>query len=134
MAILKAVSMKQAVKNWILQAESDLDSAKYNFKGKKLDVAAYLCQQCAEKGLKAIYLNISNELWKTHDLVKLGTLVNAPKNIIGICNDLNPIYVEDRYPDFSDVIPAKKFAEKDIKQFLKKAEKALKWIKKQLKL
>jgi len=125
--------MKNVVNNWMMQAESDLDSAKYNFKGRKLDVAAYLCQQSVEKGLKAAYLKKTNELWKTHDLVKLGTLINAPERIIKICNDLNPIYVEDRYPDFSDIIPAKKFADKDVKEYLRKAERAIKWIKTQLK-
>ncbi len=98
-----------------MQAKSDLDSAEYNFKGKKFDVAAYLCHQSVEKGLKAVYLKKNDKLWKTHDLVKLATLLNAPKDIIEIGNDLNPIYVEDRYPDFSDVIPAKKFVEADVK-------------------
>ena len=121
--------MKQIAKNWLAQAESDLDSAKYNFQGKKLDVAAYLCQQSVEKGLKALYLNAHKKLWKTHDLIKLASLVNAPKEIVQMCNELNPIYVEDRYPDFSDIIPAKKFNEDEIKDFLEKAEKTLKWIK-----
>jgi len=124
--------MKEIVKNWLMQAESDMNSAKYNFKGKKFDVAAYLCHQSVEKGLKAIYLKKNNKLWRTHDLVKLAALIDAPKNIIEICNDLNPIYVEDRYPDFSDVIPAKKFAETDIKDFIKKSKKAIKWIKAQI--
>ncbi len=125
--------MKGIAGNWMMQAESDLDSAKYNFKGKKYDVAAYLCQQSIEKGLKALCLKKNNELLKIHDLVKLGSIIHAPKQIISICNDLNPIYAEDRYPDFSEVIPAKKFSDKDIKQFLKKAERAIKWIKKNLK-
>ena len=116
-----------------MQAESDLDSSKYNLEGKKYDVAAYLCQQSAEKGLKALYLNRNNELWKTHDLVKLASLVDAPKEIIEICNDLNPIYLEDRYPDFSETIPAKKFTQKEVEEYFKKARKAIIWIKKQLK-
>jgi len=125
--------MKKIAKNWIMQAESDLDSSKYNLEGKKYDVAAYLCQQSAEKGLKALYLNKNNELWKTHDLVKLASLVDAPKEIIEICNDLNPIYLEDRYPDFSETIPAKKFTRKEVEEYFKKARKAIIWIKKQLK-
>ena len=125
--------MKKIAKNWIMQAESDLDSSKYNLEGKKYDVAAYLCQQSAEKGLKALYLNKNNELWKTHDLVKLASLVDAPKEIIEICNDLNPIYLEDRYPDFSETIPAKKFTQKEVEEYFKKARKAVTWIKKQLK-
>lgn len=125
--------MEKIVSNWIKQAESDLDSARYNLKGKKFDVAAYLCQQVIEKGLKALYLKQKKELWKTHDLVKLATLVKAPPEIVKICNDLNPIYVEDRYPDYSDTIPAKKFSGEDVKEFVKKAQKVILWIKAQLK-
>ena len=124
--------MKKIITNWFMQAEIDLDSAKYNFDGKKLDVAALLCQQSVEKGLKALYLKIKGELWKTHDLVKLAILVKAPEEIIKTVNDLNPIYFEDRYPDFSDIIPAKKFSDKDIEEFIKKAEKAIRWIKTKL--
>lgn len=115
-----------------MQAEIDLDSAKYNFKGKILDVAALLCQQSVEKGLKALYLKDKGELWKTHDLVKLAILVKAPEDIIKTVNDLNPIYFEDRYPDFSDIIPAKKFSDKEVDEFIKKAEKAIRWIKTKL--
>lgn len=125
--------MNKTAKNWILQAESDFETAKYNDKGNKLDIAAYLCHQTAEKSLKAVYLEKTNKLWKTHDLVKLCMLVNAPKDIIKVCNDLNPIYAEDKYPDFSDIIPAKKFKREDIKDFLTKAGEVLKWTHAQLK-
>ena len=125
--------MEKIVDNWIRQAEYDLGSAKYNLKGKKYDVAAYLCQQTVEKGLKGLYLKQEKELWKTHDLVKLAALVKAPAEIVKICNDLNRIYVEDRYPDYSDVIPAKKFVKEDVEEFIKKAQEVLRWIKTQLK-
>ncbi len=125
--------MKDIADNWFMQAQSDLSSAKYNFKGKRLDVAAYLCHQSVEKGLKALCLKKGKGLLKIHDLVKLGTLTDAPKQIIEICNDLNPIYVEDRYPDFSDTIPAKRFLEVEIKEFFGKAKEAMKWIKAEMK-
>ena len=120
-------------KNWLMQAESDLKSAKYNLTGKKLDIAAYLCQQSAEKALKSLYININNQLWKTHDLIKLAELLKAPKRIIDFCNELNPIYAEDRYPDYSDIIPAKKFQEEEIRGFLNKSKEVLKWTKENLK-
>jgi len=126
-------AVKKISKNWLAQAESDLKSAKYNLSGKKLDIAAYLCQQSVEKALKSLYIKINNKLWKTHDLVKLAELVKAPKKIIGLCNDLNPIYTEDRYPDYSDIIPAKKFQESEVKDFLYKSKEVLKWTKENLK-
>ncbi len=124
--------MEKIVENWINQAESDLESAKYNLQGGKLDVAAYLCQQSTEKALKALYIKNKNELWKTHDLVKLAELVKAPKRIVELCNEINPIYTEDRYPDYSDVIPAKKFKQEEVEDFFNKSKEVIKWIKKNL--
>jgi len=121
--------MEHIVKNWIKQAAADLDSAQYNAKGKKYDVAAFLCQQSVEKALKGLYLQEKKELWKTHDLVRLASLLEAPQGIIGICNELNPIYFEERYPDFSDTIPAEKFNKEEIDDFLEKAKEVLEWIK-----
>ncbi len=123
---------RKIIKNWLEQAESDLKSAEYNLNGRKLDVASYLCQQAAEKALKAFCIKIHNKLWKTHDLIKLAELVNAPENIIEICNVLSPIYTEDRYPDYSDIIPAKKFEEKEVSDFLNKAKEVVKWTKESL--
>jgi len=120
---------KKIIKNWLEQAESDLKSAEYNLNGKRFDVAAYLSHQSSEKSLKALYIKIHNKLWKTHDLIKLAEIVKAPENIIRICNELNPIYAEDRYPDYSDIIPAKKFEEKEVKDFLNKAKEVVKWTK-----
>ena len=53
--------------------------------------------------------------------------------IIDFCNELNPIYAEDRYPDYSDIIPAKKFQEEEIRGFLNKSKEVLKWTKENLK-
>lgn len=124
--------MREEVKNWWKQARHDFEVAEYNLKGNMLDSAAFYAQQSVEKGLKALYLEKKNELWRTHDLVKLANLVNAPVKIVKFCNDLSPIYFEDRYPDFLDVIPAEKFSEEDVNEFIKKAEKTIKWIKTKL--
>ena len=40
---------EKIIKNWLEQAESDLESAEYNLKGKRFDVTAYLSQQSSEK-------------------------------------------------------------------------------------
>ena len=45
-------------KRWLLQAEQDLDDAKYVFRGKRFHLACFLAQQAAEKALKAfLYAN-----------------------------------------------------------------------------
>lgn len=48
--------MENAVKDWFLQTEADLDSAEYNLAGGKYYAAVIFAQQAAEKALKAVYI------------------------------------------------------------------------------
>ena len=48
------------------------------------------------------------------------------------CIKLNKVYVETRYPDAGDVIPAKKFSKEDAAAFVNLAEEILSWLKKKL--
>lgn len=90
--------MRKEAREWLSKAESDADAAEYNIKGQYYEVAAFLCQQAAEKALKAIYINDFGELVKTHDLHFLGKRTNAPENILDACDALSGLYVESRYP------------------------------------
>ena len=63
--------MKPEVKDWLEQAEHDIEVAEYNFNGNMLDAAAFYSQQAAEKALKSIYISEFNKLWKVHDLVRI---------------------------------------------------------------
>jgi HEPN domain-containing protein len=52
------------------------------------------------------------ELWKIHDLVKLGGKLSAPKNVISSCERLTQHYVATRYPVEAD------YSESDSKEAL----------------
>lgn len=117
--------MKEARK-WLEKAEEDLDTAKFNFSGKRYDVAAFFCQQAAEKALKALYILKFRRLWKIHDLMELGRKVGAPSNLLKACDALNPHYIATRYP--SDV----PYSENIAKHASKNAEKVLVWVRKKL--
>ena len=82
---------------WIKMAENDLSDAKFNLKHGRLNTAAFLSHQAAEKALKALYILKFNKLLKVHDLVKLGKQVGADENILNACDLLNPFYIETRY-------------------------------------
>jgi len=90
-------------------------------------VAAFLCQQSVEKGLKALYIKKYQKLLKIHDLVELAKKIGAEFEVLDLCSKLNPAYIETRYPD----VP-KSYNKENIKELLKDAEKVLKWIKKSL--
>ena len=74
--------MKKEVKNWLEQAEHDIEVAEYNLNGNMLDAAAFYSQQAVEKALKSLYILKFEELWKVHDLVRIAKRIQAPTKIV----------------------------------------------------
>ncbi len=93
------MNMKPEVKNWLEQAEHDIEVAEYNFDGNMLDAAAFYSQQAAEKALKSLYISKFNELWRVHDLVRIAKRIEAPTKIAISCAKITPAYTGTRYPD-----------------------------------
>jgi len=93
------------------KAEQDLDTAKYNIKGKKLAGGLFFLQQSAEKALKVLYIKKFKKLFKTHN-----------------CELLSPAYQYTRYPDVAKVTALEQRAD----EFLEYAEEVLRWAKKNL--
>ena len=63
--------MKEDVKLWFAKAIEDQKSAMVLFDNKRHDDAAVYCHQVIEKALKALILQLENEVPKTHDLSHL---------------------------------------------------------------
>ncbi|MBU2576133.1 MAG: HEPN domain-containing protein [Nanoarchaeota archaeon] len=117
---------KEEFEKWFEQAGVDLSSAKYNFDGEKYSVAVFLCEQTVEKGLKALIIKKSNELIKTHDLVRLGKKVNLPEKFFDKLAELSSLYTEVRY------VPVKDFEKIEVDSFIKFAEEVLEWLIKKI--
>ena len=115
-------------KDWLKQAEKDLDTAKYNLDGNKTEAGFFFLQQSAEKALKAIYIKKFKELLKVHDLVILAKKLNAPKQILEYCTKLTPAYQYTRYPDVSKVDDLKEVQD----DFILYSEEIIKWCKENL--
>ena len=115
-------------KEWILQSEKELDVAKYNLNGGKMESGIFFLQQSAEKALKSLYIKKFKSLLRTHDLVILASKLNAPKQIIEYCKELTPAYSYTRYPD----IPKVEDLELKISDLIKFAEEILRWVKKNI--
>lgn len=120
--------MKQEIRNWLAKAKEDFDAAKYNFEGGKYAVSIFLCQQAAEKALKALFLERKNELIKTHDLVLLAKNLKAPKEITEHAKDLTLAYTYTRYPD----VPEIKEIRHKSRTFLDYVGSVIKWTEKEL--
>ena len=116
--------------NWLRQAIYDLDTAKDNFNIKRYSYAIFLSEQSVEKALKSLFLKEFGEIPRVHDLTVLAKKLKVPDKLYGHCEDLTNVYMETRYPDVSEVIPAEKFTRDEANSFISKAEEVLEWIKK----
>ena len=97
---------KDLLLDWIRHATNDLIVARHSFDDlypKQTEIAVYLCQQCAEKALKAFLVFNDIDPPKIHNLNKLCELC---KNIDSgfsqieiICARLNPFSSASRYPN-----------------------------------
>lgn len=112
---------KLGTEKWLSKSLKDLENAKFSYKWKRFDMAAFYSQQSVEKALKALYIKSFGRLIKTHDLNQLGKELNMPQKIIRRCIALNRAYVITRYPDIEE-----EYSNKDIEEFLRTAEMVIK--------
>ena len=122
--------MVAPVGNWLKQARRDLEAADVNFKARQFYVCVFLCQQASEKGLKSVILKKTKELIKTHDLKFLAKKAGAPIDLQMKASFLTPYFVESRYPDFEEGIPADAFNKIEAKETLKQTRAILDWVEK----
>ena len=94
---------------WIQKADNDILSAHYlaeNMHPVPTEVVCFLCQQAAEKYLKAFLVYNDQEPPKTHDLSELAKsccIFNADFSVLyPKCDFLFPFAVRTRYPGGSD--------------------------------
>ena len=120
--------MTEEIKRWVLQAQEDLEVAKFLFDGKKYKQASFFCQQAVEKGLKAVLLKKKRTLIKIHDLVKLAQLVDIDVGYMPDCEKLTVVYVDTRYPDTLNNI----YSQKETALDLGRAMRILQWVEKNI--
>ena len=128
--------MLDKVKYWLDLCDDDLITAKWVYKGERWLYMAFLCNQIAEKALKAVIAGVTNELPpKTHDLFKLAKKSNIagqlPDEHRSFLNNIARYQIEARYPEYKNQAAALLDAEK-CKQMLKETEDFLCWIKQKL--
>ena len=119
--------MREEVKKWLEQAKNDLHAARNSADSKNFDWACFQAQQAAEKALKALLLQKSGKIIKTHDLIFLGTQADLPNDFKEACKELTLIYVHVRYPTATEVRDLKNKSSK----YIVVVQELLKWIEKQ---
>ncbi len=91
-------------RSWMTQAENDLGDARRNLSARCYGVCIFLCQQAAEKSLKALYLReMKAEQPRTHSLKylarKCGVFDNMDEETQERLFNLEKAYFSFRYPD-----------------------------------
>jgi len=97
---------------WLNIAEEDIKAAEWSFKGDQFLWAVFMCQQCLEKAIKAIYIYKTKEIPpKKHDLIYLSqiaelfdTFDDSTKKLLRY---LNVYYIETRYAEKREELKTK---------------------------
>jgi len=94
--------MKDDAKIWLQYSEENLQSAKLLLESGLFNPCLQNLQQCIEKALKAILIEKSLILKKTHDILELKIFLDEVGVKIELtedeCDFLNSIYLPSKYP------------------------------------
>ncbi len=115
---------------WLRQAEHDLSDAEYSALGGRFSLACFLCQQAAEKALKAfLYARGAEQVFghSVADLaVECGNLDGDFRTLKPKAAPLDHYYVPTRYPNsLPGGIPAEAFDESDARRALALAREVI---------
>jgi HEPN domain-containing protein len=127
--------MRPETETWWRQAEWNLQRAQREMRqGPYYDGVAEQAQQAAEKGLKALYIELHGALApRTHDLRIVGTQVSAPAQVMADISILNPAFDLARYPDpTTNTAPMDNIDTTEAAEYLAAAERIMAWIGTQL--
>lgn len=122
---------------WLLQAEQDLDDAKYVFRGKRFHLVCFLAQQAAEKALKAfLYANGETRVFghSVAELCRRAISYDKEFEKAKKASVLDKYYVPTRYPNgLPGGVPYEVFDEVDAERAIKLSEEVIELVKRKLK-
>lgn len=126
-------TLDEQVSWWTKQAAHDLDMAKSNQQNGFHDGCALMCQQAAEKYLKALFIKFHKTTPpKTHQCDRLATQLGAAADVLDAARMLESDYMGSRYPDAVQGVPFEQFDAGDSQDHLQAAEKVQQWVLQQL--
>jgi len=129
--------MPKRFKDWIAQAEDDLEHAKKSLKMQDYNWSCFASQQAAEKALKSLYDFLGGEGWG-HTVVKLlkelpQDKISVKKRLLEKAVYLDKLYILTRYPNgFDSGVPKDYFTQKEAKEAIGNAEDILSFVKTQI--
>lgn len=123
--------MPERSADWLAQAKRDLEQARWSLEGGFHEWACFVCQQAAEKAVKAVYQRLGAESWG-HSVVSLleglEEQVDVPNEVDDCGRRLDRYYVPARYPNgWESGAPKDYYREDDAEQAVGCAERVLRF-------
>jgi len=122
--------MAQAPEEWLKQADYDMDTADYMFRGGRYMYTVFMCHLSLEKALKGLYAEkLGKEPPKTHNLLYLleKMKLTLPEDLFDFISTLNRVSVPTHYPDDLQRI-LKDYDKKKTKEVLDQSKQVLQWL------
>jgi HEPN domain-containing protein len=94
--------MPKRSKDWIAQAERDVENAQWELKGEFFEWACFSAQQGAEKAIKAVHQRLGGLAFghSTRELLLgLKEQINPPNSLLEKASFLDKLYIPARYPN-----------------------------------
>ncbi|MFH1391932.1 MAG: HEPN domain-containing protein [Candidatus Diapherotrites archaeon] len=122
--------MRKEIFDWLNAAEDDLHTSEVLLKQGIFYASAFYSQQAAEKALKGIFILKFKKAAIQHNIIGLARDIEAPTEIVSACKKLNPHYIQSRYPDAANALPAESYDEDISEELLEEAKKVFDWSEK----
>lgn len=123
---------KHEAERWLKTAREDLSAARSLIRSSHFAQACFLCQQCAEKAVKAVWFSVDADPWG-HSVQKLVAQMprRSGEDLRKLENDavaLDRYYIPTRYPNgLPDLTPGKTFFLTDARKAAAAATRVLRY-------
>ncbi|MCL5104739.1 MAG: HEPN domain-containing protein [Armatimonadetes bacterium] len=115
---------------WWQQAEHDLQAAEVLRKECFWDTCALMCEQAAEKAVKALWIDMKQtDPPKTHRVDQMLGDLGAADDMVDAGFTLVADYKDSRYPDAMRVLPFQSYLEEDADDRIRKVVGIIAWAK-----
>ncbi len=133
---MKRNSLEEAGR-WIRQAREDLRAANYLVERGMYNVACFLAQQAAEKGLKGYLYGQGRDVVWGHSVAELAKEAASQQSafsaVVQVGAYLDRFYIPTRYPNgLPGGIPADSFTQEDASRALDEAHKLIDLVEQRL--
>lgn len=128
--------MAERSRDWLRQAESDLNHARNALEDGDYDWAAFASHQAAEKAVKAVYQKLHRDAWGHTVSMLLGELateVASATDMIAPAKALDKHYIPTRYPNgFERGAPVDFYTHEEAERAIRDAERILEFCRDQV--